>query len=123
MPQTRILLVDDQPDIRMLWRMQIKRANDGLVVVGEYATAIEALEALDETEADVLVVDQMMPGMTGLELVRTLRDRGDERPVILCSAYLGAEVESAARDVGVNLCLAKGELKSLPEHIRALAAA
>lgn len=119
----RILLVDDQPDIRLLWRMQIQRANDGLHVVGEFASALEALEALDDTEVDVFVIDHMMPGMTGIELVRELRARGDRRPIILCSAYLGEEVEAAAVAAGVDLCLPKGELKALPDHIRVLATA
>jgi CheY-like chemotaxis protein len=116
---TRILLVDDHDDIRLLWRLAIEAANHGLHVVAEAASGIEAIAHAGQ--ADVLVIDQMMPGMTGLELVEELRARGRTPTIILCSAYLSREVIARANEAGVARCLPKDRLRDLPEAIRAVA--
>lgn len=112
---TGVYLVDDHPDIRLLWRMTIDRA-EGLEVVGEAASGSEVLDA--SWRADVVIVDQMMPGMSGLELTAELRARGLTAPVILCSAYLSAQVEEQATSVGVTRCMAKQDMRRLPDLIR-----
>lgn len=118
-----VFLVDDHEDIRMLWRLTIRMADVGLQVVGEAASGPEALDAATRTEAtDVYVIDFMMPGMTGLELVRSLRERGVDNPVILCSAFLDDGLREQARALGVSQCLAKDELSVLPATIRRVAA-
>jgi CheY-like chemotaxis protein len=119
-PPTRILLVDDQDDIRLLWRLAIEAANHNLQVVAEAASGVEAIAHAGQ--ADVLVVDQMMPGMTGLELVEELRARGRTPVIILCSAYLSREIIARAREVGVARCLPKDRLRDLPDAIRTVTA-
>ncbi len=54
-------------------------------VVGEAANGLDALEGILALKPDVAVLDVEMPGLTGLEVVRRLRDRGSRTPVILCS--------------------------------------
>lgn len=117
---TRILLVDDHDDIRLLWRLAIEAANQDLQVVAEAANGVEAIAHAGQ--ADVLVIDQMMPGMTGLELVEELRARGRTPVVILCSAYLSREVLARAAEMGVAACLPKDRMRDLPEAIRTAAA-
>jgi DNA-binding NarL/FixJ family response regulator len=116
-----VFLVDDHEDIRLLWRLTISVANDGLTVVGEASSAAEALSS--EEQADVYVVDFMMPGMTGLDLVRSLRERGVDDPVILCTAFLDDELRRQADELGVAQCLPKDQLSVLPDVIRAAVAA
>ena len=85
-----ILIVDDQEDIRHLIRMIVERANRGLFVTGEAADGQRALDQLDEADPSVVVLDQMMPGMNGLETAALIRERRPGQPMILCSAYLDA---------------------------------
>jgi CheY-like chemotaxis protein len=66
----RILLVDDQPDIRALCRLRLQR--EGYEVVDEATTGREAIAAAVAHEPDVIVLDVMMPEMTGLEALPEL---------------------------------------------------
>ena len=58
-----------------------------------------------------------MPGLDGLELARQLREKGFERPIILCSAYLNPEVEREARELGAST-VSKSDQQQLLETIR-----
>jgi DNA-binding response OmpR family regulator len=50
---------------------------------------------LDEFAADMILLDQVMPGMTGVDAARVIRAKGFEGPIILFSAYLGPDLEPA----------------------------
>jgi signal transduction histidine kinase/DNA-binding response OmpR family regulator len=85
---TRMLLVDDNATARRLLRDQL--ASWG-VVVTEIASGREAADRLEHSfgpEFDVLVIDDQMPDMTGLELVATARQRSDlaEMPVLMMTS-------------------------------------
>lgn len=79
----RILVVDDDQDIRDL--VAIKLQSAGLEVETR-SDGSQALEAAIEDEWAVIVLDVMMPGMSGIEVLRAIRDRGDRTPVILLTA-------------------------------------
>lgn len=79
----RILVVDDDRDIRDL--VAIKLESAGLDVETR-ADGSQALEAAAEGEWSVIVLDVMMPGMSGIDVLRAMRDRGDRTPVILLTA-------------------------------------
>lgn len=112
------LVVDDQPDVRFLLKVLIDKANDGLCVVAEAATGSEALRQADETDPLVVVLDEMMPGMSGLETADHLRRRRPSQVIILCSAYLDEELVEKARSAGVLHCIAKDDVGDLPALIR-----
>jgi CheY-like chemotaxis protein len=80
----RILVVDND---EMLCRL----ACDILRTEGYHAvpatSAVQALEAFEQEEFDLLVTDFRMPGMSGLELARTIRGRNAQFPIIVMSAY------------------------------------
>jgi DNA-binding response OmpR family regulator len=79
----RILVVDDDRDIRDL--VAIKLQSAGLEVETR-SDGSQALEAAIEDEWAVIVLDVMMPGMSGIEVLRAIRERGDRTPVILLTA-------------------------------------
>jgi putative two-component system response regulator len=81
-----ILAVDDEQDARDFLRAAL--ADVGFEFL-EAASGAQALQMLEERRPDLLIVDVMMPGMTGLELCAHLRIRDDTRniPIILYSAY------------------------------------
>lgn len=118
---TRALIVDDEEDMRFLVRAVIEAANHGLAVAGEAADGPEALERWRAEQPEVVVLDQRMPGMTGLEVAaEILRERPDQA-IILFSAYLDPDVAAQAADLGVGLCLAKSDYGRIPEALWRLA--
>jgi YesN/AraC family two-component response regulator len=122
MPTT--LIVDDDLDMRLLVRLVIEMANEGLTVVGEAADGIEALEvylALDPpTVPDVVILDNRMPNMTGLEAAAEILARYPNQLVILYSAFLDRDVKREAARIGITECLSKDEIDSLPARLHQL---
>jgi YesN/AraC family two-component response regulator len=114
---TGVLVVDDELDIRLLLEAVIRRANEGLTVVGSAATGLDAIEQWRETEPDVIVLDQQMPDMTGLQAAeRILAEQPDQR-IILFSAYLDGDTLRRASELGIRACLAKTDLPRIPEAL------
>jgi CheY-like chemotaxis protein len=66
----RILVVDDEPDLRFILRRIFERAGHEVADAGHGAAA---LECMIETPPDIVVTDMMMPVMGGAELIRRLR--------------------------------------------------
>jgi len=113
-------IVDDQADVRLLVRMIIEAANNGLFVSGEAASGQEAVDRLEETDPAVVVVDEMMPGLSGIETaVLMLRRRPGQR-IILCSAHLDDSLIQRANAAGIHVCLTKEQAREIPGAIRAL---
>ncbi len=67
----RVLVVDDHPMVRTMVRMACDE-RDGLTVVGEAGNGNEALELAANLRPDVIVLDLILPGMSGLEVVGRL---------------------------------------------------
>ena len=114
------LIVDDHDDIRLLLRLTLAREAD-IEVAGEAASGREAVEAYTDLQPSVIVLDEMMPGMNGLDVVRTLRDRGDEPRVVLFSAHLDTHVRNEASKLGVDLCVSKNEMDRVVSAVREVA--
>ena len=115
------LIVDDEPDIRMLMRVLIEAHGDGLYVSGEARDGTEALACIDQMDPAVVVLDQMMPGMDGLQTARGIRRLRPFQPMILCSAHLDDRLERDASAVGIAVCLPKTMVSLLPATVRRLA--
>lgn len=114
----RTMIVDDQADVRLLLRTIIELANEGLTVEGEAATGPEALDRLEGDDPVVVILDQMMPDMNGLETAVHIRERRPRQIIVLCSAYLDDDMVEQARMVGVQWCVGKEEVRRLPDVIR-----
>ena len=119
----RTMIVDDQPDIRELIRVLIELENGGLVVSCEAGSGQEALAILESCKPNVVVLDEMMPGMNGIEVATHIAERRPGQPVILCSAYLDEEVRSRGELAGIAAFLHKDDIRELPELVRGLASA
>jgi CheY-like chemotaxis protein len=112
------MIVDDQDDIRLLLRLLIQRANEGLVVVAEAASGWEAIDRIGDSDPLVVILDQMMPELNGIDTATELRARRPAQIIILCSAYLDADLMARARAAGVHDFLPKEQLQRLPDVIR-----
>jgi CheY-like chemotaxis protein len=114
--RTTILVVDDDPDMRFLARSVLEVS--GIEVAGEAADGQEALDKLAELDPPpvptVVLLDNQMPGLTGLEVAeQILRDRPDQL-IVLFSAYLDDEIIRRATEIGVASCVSKGDAMDLP---------
>jgi DNA-binding response OmpR family regulator len=92
----RILVVDDEPAIVTVVRERLER--DGFAVQA-VASGEEALAHMDADPADLVVLDLMLPGMDGFEVLRRLRSSGSTMPVIV----LTARDEDVDKIVGLEL--------------------
>lgn len=117
----RVQIVDDQPDVRVLIRLTIDIADDGLIVVAEAANGEEALGQVDDANPSVVVLDEMMPGMNGIDVARHMLSRRPHQRIVLCSAHLDETVLARARAAGVTNWLPKDRLEELPDLLRRLA--
>jgi two-component system response regulator AtoC len=84
----RVLIVDDEPNLREMLEAILRR--EGYAVEG-VGSAEEALRALGERPADVVITDLRMPGMNGVELVAALHQGGSTATIIAMTAYGGTE--------------------------------
>jgi DNA-binding NtrC family response regulator len=103
-PRGRILIADDEPALlRALARLlgtsgyEVKAVDDGA----------RALEALDTEDFDVIVSDISMPGMDGLKLLRTARERDLDIPVVLMTGAPAVETAIQALEYGAFQYLTK----------------
>lgn len=113
----RILVADDEPDMRLLVRAHVRRVPEWSVT--DASDGAEALALAVDEPFDVLVLDQRMPELTGIEVVRALRERGEVPPVVLFSAYLDPDIEDEAAALGVRT-LGKSDLSRLNDTIAGL---
>ena len=122
MGQLRILIVDDEDDMRALLRNLIEVADDRLVVAGEAQDGEEALEQWRAARPEIVLIDQRMPGLTGLETAERILSEDPAQIVILFTAYLDAAIRAAAERLGVRRCVSKTDARWLVERLRECAA-
>ena len=95
--EARLLVVDDEPNIRELLSASLRYAGF------EVATAADGQQALTAARAnrpDLLVLDVMMPGVDGFEVVRRLRSEGVQCPVLFLTARDAAEDKVSGLTLG-----------------------
>ncbi|MEI2716622.1 MAG: response regulator [Candidatus Nanopelagicales bacterium] len=103
---TQILVVDDEPTVRSLVRDVLEL--EGHVVI-EAADGPSALEAVNDQQPDLIVLDIMMPGMSGLDVLRTLRQTrsANDLPIILLTAAADDDTTWAGWTAGASVFLPK----------------
>ena len=121
-----ILIVDDEPDVADLFRQRFRReTRAGTNVLHFAASGEEALDRLTgEIKPQLIVIlsDINMPGMDGIELLRVLKGRRPELPVMMVTAYGDDERRRRAAEYGamefvtkpVDFDLLKTQLQQLP---------
>jgi DNA-binding NarL/FixJ family response regulator len=110
----RALIVDDDDDMRFLVRVLIEAANEGLAVAAEARNATEAVDRWREHQPDVVVLDNRMPGRSGLDVAAEILAEQPDQSIILFSAYLDDETVLRADALGIRACLSKEDYDQLP---------
>jgi CheY-like chemotaxis protein len=123
-----ILVVDDEPDIAEMFRQRFRReARQGTYVLHFAASGEEALARLANgvrPELIVILSDINMPGMDGLTLLREIKTRRPELPVMMVTAYGDDERRRQAEEFGARQFLNKPvDFDFLKQQLRQLPAA
>jgi two-component system, OmpR family, response regulator len=123
-----VLVVDDDDDIREMLQSSLSFAG---FRVSTAADAQSALAVLSETEPDAMVLDVMMPGIDGFDLLQLLRHRGDTLPVLFLTARDAVEDRVRGLRLGADDYISKpfsvievtARLESLLRRVRTASAA
>jgi CheY-like chemotaxis protein len=83
--KNRVLVVDDEEGIRLLYKKVLEE--EGCCEVELAASGEEAIERLSNNSIDLLLLDIKMPGMDGFEVLRIVKERWKNLPVVLFTAY------------------------------------
>lgn len=93
-----ILVADDDAPIRDMIRIMLEEEG---YQVSEASTGQEALDGLQAGKFDLLILDMRMPGMTGIDVLKQLREKQGELPVILMTAHGSPNIAIQASSLGV----------------------
>ena len=102
----RILTVDDSASMRYMVIFSLKEA--GYEVI-EASGGDEALRKLDNDQLHMIIVDQNMPKMDGITLIREIRARQDYKtvPIIMLSSESNAEIMKKGQEAGATRWIVK----------------
>jgi len=100
----RILVVDDESDMRMALGNVISRLGHKVFEAGDGPAA---LEFLAKERADLVLLDIRLPGMDGVQILRTLRETDKTTPVIMVTGYGSVESAVEVMQLGASHYLAK----------------
>ncbi|TMK41456.1 MAG: response regulator transcription factor [Actinobacteria bacterium] len=101
----RVVLCDDVPEFRALIRFAIDD-DPSLEVVAEADSGDAAVERVASAQADVVLLDLILPGRSGLEAIPLVRARAPECAIVVLSRF--PDQESKAREAGADLFVEKG---------------
>jgi len=102
-----IVLADDHPVVRRGLRAILESKPD-FSVVGEASDGLETVRLVERVRPDVLILDLMMPGLSGLETLRILRERAPETRVVVLSMYSNNAFIAEALKTGATGYVLKG---------------
>ena len=106
-----ILVVDDEPDVEMLFRQQFRRDLRAGRFAMEFAksapAALETMSAAAGVSLILILSDINMPGMSGLELLPKAKAARPDVPIIMITAYGDAETKRKALEGGAEALLTK----------------
>jgi CheY-like chemotaxis protein len=106
---TRILVVDDEPDVESMFRQHFRRDLRSGRFTMEFATSAPA--ALEQAQIDpdpsLILSDINMPGMSGLEMLPRVKEIRPEVPVIMITAYGDETTRKKAAELGAAGLLTK----------------
>jgi DNA-binding response OmpR family regulator len=101
---TRLLIADDSETVLLMLQRRLEMSGY------EVITAKDGKEALDQAESgkpDLILLDAMMPRMSGIEALQKLRASGSKVPVLIISAHLDAQEPERMIEAGADGCVPK----------------
>lgn len=114
----RILIVDDEEDIRVLLRDQLAQA--GHEVAGAAADGAECLRLCEEDPPDAVILDLLMPVVNGFEVIPKLRSNHPKIGIVAYTAVAGDFVRQEMKRFGIPLVLKSGQFGRLEAALQEL---
>lgn len=102
----QVLIVDDSKAMRMIVTRTLKAAGFDLQTL-EAASGVEALEVLAKETPDVVLSDWNMPEMNGIDLLKKLRESGNNVRFGFITSESGADTLAAAKEAGAEFVITK----------------
>jgi CheY-like chemotaxis protein len=110
----RILVCDDEESIRLLLNESLQDTYE----VVEAANGRDALRLATKEHFDLIIMDIKMPSVHGLEAIERIRQRSDNIPIVICSAYRAMEDDIIVKTSNVAAFLVKPiDIKALKAKI------
>jgi twitching motility two-component system response regulator PilH len=113
-----ILVIEDSAHIR--WLIRDIFIADGFAVI-EAEDGRRGLQLSADESPDCIILDLIMPDIDGIAMLKSLRDRGCETPVIIITAHAHESVRDQCLDLGaagfVNKPLTRGELRNAVQKV------
>lgn len=111
-----IAIVDDDPRVRVVLKAVLHDLNVSSVI---FDNGYDLLRSLKQATPSCVFLDFILPQMTGLECVKSLRDQGYLKPVFMFSALYDAELREQSLDAGADDFFLKADfLKDFPSILR-----
>jgi CheY-like chemotaxis protein len=111
MPAKRILVVDDNAVVRTLVR-KLFESQPGFEISGEAENGRDAVDKAEQLKPDLIILDLIMPVMTGLDAAPLLKHLLPHTPIILFTQQEGSEVERQAQAAGIDAVVSKSQVAS-----------
>lgn len=104
---TRLLVADDSETVLLMLQRRLEMEGYDVVTATDGFEALERLRNADSREPDVILLDAMMPNMSGIDVLEQLRGSGSKIPVLMISAHLDAQEPDRMRSLGASDCIPK----------------
>jgi two-component system, OmpR family, response regulator MprA len=99
---TRLLVADDSETVLLMLQRRLEMEGYDVVTATDGVEALDRLKKAGSEQPDVILLDAMMPNMSGLEVLEELRNSGSKIPVLMISAHLDAQEPDRMRKLGAT---------------------
>jgi DNA-binding response OmpR family regulator len=105
---TRLLVADDSETVLLMLQRRLEMAGYEVITATDGREALAAVEeAGNDPELDLILLDAMMPNMSGIEVLKKLRASGSTIPILIISAHLDAQEPERMKALGADDCVPK----------------
>lgn len=100
-----VLLVEDNKDLCVMLRMQLEEKFNVFIA----SNGVEGLDKIDKVHPDIVITDQMMPLMDGIEMIQKIKNNFETShiPIIMLTALNGDDIKQKAYSIGANAYISK----------------
>ena len=104
---TQLLVADDSETVLLMLQRRLEMEGYDVVTATDGVEAMERLRELAPNEPDIILLDAMMPNMSGTEVLEEVRGKGSKVPIVMISAHLDAQEPDRMRSLGATDCIPK----------------
>ena len=115
----RILVVDDSPLMRSCLRKMLEQQGSWQVCC-EASNGREAIDKVQQTSPDLVILDFQMPEMNGLDAAKEITRRSPEVPILMVTLHMSPQLADQARRVGIRGACDKGNIGCVVEGVETL---